>query len=97
MPRARNSFVRGVVGASIALSMAAVDVGPALATDTGTGVPATDTSVRYQVRKGDSLTAIARRNGVTVSALAAANHLTNLRLIVVGQWHHLRCDQRSAG
>jgi LysM repeat protein len=86
MPRARNSFVRGVVGASIALSMAAVDVGPALATDTGTGVPATDTSVRYQVRKGDSLTAIARRNGVTVSALAAANHLTNLRLIVVGQW-----------
>ena len=86
MPRARNPFVRGVVGASIALSMAAVDVGPALAADTGTGVPATDTSVRYQVRKGDSLSSIARRNGVTVSALAAANHLTNLHFIVVGQW-----------
>ena len=60
MPRARNSFVLGVVGASIVLSMAAVDVGPALAADTGTGVPATDTSVRYQVRRGDSLSSIAR-------------------------------------
>ena len=86
MPRARNSFVHGVVGASIVLSMAAVDVGPALAADTGNGVPATDTSVRYQVRKGDSLSAIARRNGVTVGALTAANHLTNPHLIVVGQW-----------
>ena len=86
MPRARNSFVRSVVGASIALSMAAVDVGPALAADTGNGVPATDTSVRYQVRRGDSLSSIARRNGVTVGALAAANHITNLHLIVVGQW-----------
>ena len=70
MPRARSSFVHGVVGAAIVLSMAAVDVGPALAADTGTGVPATDTSVRYQVRKGDSLSSIARRNGVTVGALA---------------------------
>jgi LysM repeat protein len=86
MPRARKSFVHGVVGASIVLSMAAVDVGPVLAADTGTGVPATDTSVRYQVRKGDSLSAIARRNGVTVGALTAANHLTNPHLIVVGQW-----------
>ncbi len=71
MPRARNSFVHGVVGASIVLSMAAVDVGPALAADTGNGVPATDTSVRYQVRKGDSLSSIARRNGVTVGALTS--------------------------
>ena len=86
MPRARSSFVHGVVGASIVLSMAAVDVGPALAADTGTGVPATDTSVRYQVRKGDSLSSIARRNGVTVGALAGANHLTNVHLIFVGQW-----------
>ncbi len=86
MPRARNSFVHGVVGASIVLSMAAVDVGPALAADTGNGVPATDTSVRYQVRKGDSLSSIARRNGVTVGALTTANHLTNPHLILVGQW-----------
>jgi N-acetylmuramoyl-L-alanine amidase len=86
MPRARKSFVHGVVGASIVLSMAAVDVGPVLAAGTGTAVPATDTSVRYQVRKGDSLSAIARRNGVTVGALTAANHLTNPHLIVVGQW-----------
>ena len=86
MPRARKSFVYGVVGASIVLSMAAVDVGPVLAAGTGTAVPATDTSVRYQVRKGDSLSAIARRNGVTVGALTAANHLTNPHLIVVGQW-----------
>ena len=55
MPRARTALVHGVVGASIVLSMAAVDVGPALAADTGNGVPATDTSVRYQVRRGDSL------------------------------------------
>ena len=86
MPRARTSFVHGVVGASIVLSMAAVDVGPALAADAGTGVPVTDTSVRYQVRKGDSLSSIARRNGVTVGALTTANHLTNPHLILVGQW-----------
>ena len=86
MPRARTALVHGVVGASIVLSMAAVDVGPALAADTGNGVPATDTSVRYQVRRGDSLSSIARRNGVTVGALTTANHLTNPHLILVGQW-----------
>ena len=76
-----------VIGVSIVLSMAAVDVGPALAADAPAPVvPATDTSVRYQVSKGDSLSSIARRNGVTVGALTTANHLTNPHLIVVGQW-----------
>jgi LysM repeat protein len=87
MPRARIvSLVYGVVGASIVLSMAAVEAAPALAADTTTDVPAADTTVRYQVRKGDSLSSIARRNGVTVSSLAAANSIGNVHLILVGQW-----------
>jgi LysM repeat protein len=42
--------------------------------------------IRHQVRKGESLFTIARRNGVTVSALVAANGITNANHILVGQW-----------
>jgi len=42
-------------------------------------------SVDYTVKPGDTLGAIARDNGVSVSDLAAANHISNPNLIRVGQ------------
>jgi len=43
------------------------------------------TVVTYAVRQGDSLTAVARRLGVSVTALAAANGITNINQVRVGQ------------
>ncbi|WP_461227111.1 LysM peptidoglycan-binding domain-containing protein [Lacticaseibacillus suihuaensis] len=54
----------------------------------GTGAGATTGStsgVTYTVRRGDTLTAIARRYGTTVSALAALNGLKNPNVLMVGQ------------
>lgn len=48
---------------------------------TSPGVSATT----YTVQKGDSLSGIAKKFGVTVSAVAAANNITNIALIRVGQ------------
>jgi len=45
----------------------------------------TSTSKTYTVKSGDTLYSIARAYGVTVSALAAANKITNYNLIYVGQ------------
>jgi LysM repeat protein len=42
-------------------------------------------SITYVVRRGDTLSAIARRFKVSVAALAAANHLRNTNFIYVGQ------------
>ncbi len=39
----------------------------------------------YTVKAGDTLAAIAQRSGTTVAALAAANHISNPNVIVVGQ------------
>ena len=54
-------------------------------------VPSTTTTmpwVTYTVRQGDTLTAIAARYGVQVSAIAAADHLTNLDVLTVGEVLH---------
>ncbi|WDH76067.1 LysM peptidoglycan-binding domain-containing protein [Exiguobacterium marinum] len=45
----------------------------------------TSTNKTYTVKSGDTLYSIARTYGVTVSALAAANKITNYGLIYVGQ------------
>ncbi|KDN57889.1 MULTISPECIES: LysM peptidoglycan-binding domain-containing protein [unclassified Exiguobacterium] len=45
----------------------------------------TSTSKTYTVKSGDTLYSIARAYGVTVSALAAVNNITNYNLISVGQ------------
>jgi putative chitinase len=42
-------------------------------------------SSNYSVRSGDTLSAIAKRHGTTVSALAQANNIRNPNLIQVGQ------------
>ncbi len=51
---------------------------------TGAGGSAGDT-VRYTVRRGDTLWAIARRYGTTVSAIADLNNIQNPDLIYPGQ------------
>ena len=43
-------------------------------------------SRRYQVRPGDTLSAIAAKFGTTVGALAARNHIANPNRIYAGQW-----------
>jgi LysM repeat protein len=86
MPPARiaTSF-RVAIGVSVVLSLFAVDVGTAFGADAPSSGQPSSAPVRYQVKKGDSLSAIARRNGVSVAALAAANGISNVHLIVVGQ------------
>ncbi|MFL6116768.1 MAG: LysM peptidoglycan-binding domain-containing protein [Catenulispora sp.] len=41
---------------------------------------------RYQIRPGDTLSAIAAKFGTTVGALAARNHIANPNRIYAGQW-----------
>jgi LysM repeat protein len=43
------------------------------------------TPLVYRVRRGDTLTAIANRYGVTIAALRKANGITDPNVIVVGQ------------
>ncbi len=50
----------------------------------GTTSPPT-TTVTYTVKAGDTLYSIATKYGVTVTALASANKITNVNLISVGQ------------
>ena len=89
MRRARNSAYRRALSSAaiaVAFSLVAVDVAAAVEAPPVAPSSATPVEVRHQVRKGESLSLIARRNGVTVSALAAANGITNVNRIVVGQW-----------
>ena len=46
--------------------------------------PAPATGRTYVVRAGDNLETIAKRNGTTVSALAAANKIINPNLVIIG-------------
>lgn len=56
------------------------------ATVAPTSLPtATPAPVRYVIRRGDTLLSIARRYGTTVSALAAANRISNPARIFAGQ------------
>ena len=41
--------------------------------------------VKYTVKKGDTLSRIAREHGTTVSELAAINNIKNVDIIRVGQ------------
>jgi LysM repeat protein len=47
--------------------------------------PATVGGATYQVKKGDTLGAIASRYSVTVAALKSANHITDEKKLAVGQ------------
>lgn len=72
-PAFRRTSGRAVVAAAAVVVMVATGlVGPALAED-------------YEVQPGDSLSVIARDNGVDTAELAAANGISDLHLIRVGQ------------
>ena len=89
MRRARISAFRRLASCAaiaVTFSLVAVDVAAAVETPPVAPASGAPVEVRHQVRKGESLSVIARRNGVTVSALAAANGITNVNRIVVGQW-----------
>lgn len=59
-----------------------INVGQVLVIPGTTPPPAT---VTYTVKAGDTLYSIATKYGVTVTALASANKITNVNLISVGQ------------
>lgn len=62
-----------------------IRVGQVLVIPGKTTIPPPSTSVKYTVKSGDTLYAIANRYNVTVTQLATANKITNPSLIRVGQ------------
>ncbi|WP_054749163.1 LysM peptidoglycan-binding domain-containing protein [Lacticaseibacillus thailandensis] len=58
----------------------------------------TDTAAKgtYTVKAGDTLSAIARANGVSVAQLVAANHISNPNFILVGQQLQLAATSTAA-
>ena len=67
----------------VVLPLVAALVVPATAFATASKPPPAGGSI-YVVRSGDNLETIARRNGTTVSALAAANKILNPNLVIMG-------------
>jgi LysM repeat protein len=88
-----GSHLRRRLLAATAAVVAACSVAPRRTGEATTVAPATTVAtttttappITYQVRQGDTLTAIARRFGVSVAAIAKANHLTDLGNITEGQ------------
>jgi len=64
----------------VAGSLIAAVAGPAIAASRSA-----DTRSRYRVRPGDTLSAIARRSGVSLHVMAAANSIGDANFIVVGR------------
>lgn len=60
-------------------------VGQMLIIPTGQTVPAPTTEIKYTVRAGDTLWAIANKYGVTVQSIATLNNITFTNYIYVGQ------------
>ncbi|HEY4689298.1 MAG TPA: LysM domain-containing protein [Anaerolineae bacterium] len=59
--------------------------GTPLPTTTPTPTPAPGSTITYVVQRGDTLYRIAVQFGTTVAAIRAANNLTNVNLIYIGQ------------
>jgi len=70
--------------ASRILGAAAVSLSMVITSVVGSAAPA-GADVDYVVQPGDTLSVIAKRNGVSTRDLAAANSITNYQLIKVGQ------------
>ena len=78
-----NVSVTALAKANNITNLSLISVGQVL-TIPGTSTPP-PTATSYTVKSGDTLYAIATKFNVTVSALAAANNITNVNLISVGQ------------
>jgi len=79
---ANGVTVQAIVTASDIANANVIFVGQVL------NIPAktsTTASTKYTVKSGDTLSKIAAAHGVTVQALAAANKITNLNVLSVGQ------------
>lgn len=57
---------------------------------------AADSSGRYRIRRGDTLSGIAARHGVTVAALCRENNLTPQSKIIAGKWLQIPSRQSSS-
>ena len=82
-----DTTVRALAQANGIANSNLILAGATLAIPGGEGAPGT-----YTVRSGDTLARIAARHGTTVSALARANGISNLNLIVVGKTLNLPGD-----
>lgn len=84
--RRYNTTVARLVALNLIPNANLIRVGQRLRLTDTTTTPAPSPSVRtYTVRSGDTLYAIARRYGTTVSRLASINSISNINLIRVGQ------------
>jgi LysM repeat protein len=75
---------RILVGQVLTIPSASAGTSAAPARPT-TATAATAPAVRYTVRAGDTVSAVARRHGTSVAAIVAANHLDRRALIRIGQ------------
>ena len=57
---------------------------------------AADASGRYRIRRGDTLSGIAARHGVTVAELCRENNLTPRSKIIAGKWLQIPSRQSSS-
>ena len=68
----------------VSVPLVAALLAPATAFAAGPAKPAPAAGRVYVVRVGDNLETIAKRNGTTVPALAAANKIINPNLVIIG-------------
>ena len=77
--------VAQIVAANNITNVNLIRVGQVLKIPVASPAPPPVTSVNYTVKAGDTLYSIARTYNVTVAQIAAANNITNVNLIRVGQ------------
>lgn len=82
-----NTTVSSIAAANNITNVNLISIGQVLTIPGrgGTTTPPPSSSTTYTVKSGDTLSAIAARYNTTVSSIAAANNITNVNLIRVGQ------------
>lgn len=80
-----GTSVKALARANHIININLIRIGQVLVIPRPGAVLAGPTPLRYVVRVGDTLSAIAARFGTTVKAIARANHITNPNLIRAGQ------------
>ena len=82
-----NTTVSSIAAANNITNVNLISIGQVLTIpgSGGTTTPPPSSSTTYTVKSGDTLSAIAARYNTTVSSIAAANNITNVNLIRVGQ------------